>query len=295
MAITANQVKELRERTGAGMMECKKALESANGDIEAAIELMRKSGMAKAAKKADRTAAEGTIVIKLSADKHAALMLEVNCETDFVARDENFLAFANHVAERALALKETDITKLMSAHYHTNATETIEHVRQTLVAKLGENIQLRRLVLLQAEGIIGAYKHGERIGVLVQLDKANEQLGKDLAMHIAASNPLALNTTDVAADLVAKEREIASAQALSSGKPAAIIEKMIEGRINKFLNEVSLLGQPFVKNPDQTIAQLLQANQVKVTGFKRFEVGEGIEKVTSNFAEEVMAQVQGSR
>lgn len=293
MAITAEQVKELRERTSAGFMECKKALEATNGDVEAAIEAMRKSGMAKAAKKADRTAAEGVIIVKLSDDQKIGFMVEVNCETDFVARDQNFVNFAQNVATQGLAAKTMDLAALATLPAG-NSGHTIEQNRQELVAKLGENIQIRRAVLLQATGALGAYKHGERMGVLVQLDVNNPELGKDLAMHIVASNPQAVRPQDVSADLIAKEKEIFSEQAKASGKPPAIIEKMIEGRVQKFLSEVSLLGQPFVKDPSKTVGDLLKENKANVIGFVRYQVGEGIEKQTGNFAEEVMAQVRGA-
>lgn len=291
--ITAEQVKELRERTGAGFMECKKALESSGGDIEAAIEAMRKSGMAKAAKKADRTAAEGIIVIQIAADGKSAVMLEANCETDFVARDQNFVSFAKNAAALALANKTKELDSLLALPY-SGSDQTVEQTRQTLVAKLGENIQVRRLVFLTASGSIGAYTHGDRIGALVQLDINNPELGKDLAMHIVASNPQAVSPEDVSQELINKEKEIFSAQAQASGKPAAIIEKMIQGRIQKFLSEVSLLGQPFVKDPNETVGELVKKANGKVLGFVRYQVGEGIEKQTSNFAEEVMAQVRGT-
>lgn len=292
MAVTAEQVKELRERTGAGFMDCKKALAEANGDVEAAIEAMRKSGVAKAAKKADRTAAEGVIIVKLSDDQKSGFMVEVNCETDFVARDHNLISFAQNVAEQGLKAKTTDLAAL--GNLSSNAGHSVEQTRQELVAKLGENIQIRRAVLLNAPGTIGSYKHGERIGVMVQLDVNNPELGKDIAMHIVASNPQAVKPEDVSSDLIAKEKEIFSEQAKASGKPAAIIEKMIDGRVQKFLNEVSLLGQPFVKDPNKTVGDLLKENKANVLGFTRYQVGEGIEKQTGNFAEEVMAQVRGS-
>lgn len=292
MTITAQQVSELRERTGAGMMECKKALVAANGDIEAAIEAMRKSGQTKAAKKADRVAAEGLIITQVSEDGKAAVMLDVNCETDFVARDDNFIAFAQAAAKQALAAKTQDINALLAMPFGAESQQTLEQARQALVSKIGENIQIRRAIFMDTQGTIGAYVHGGRIGVLIQLSGGDQQLGKDLAMHIAASNPLVTNREDVAADLVAKEREIFSAQAQSSGKPANVIEKMIDGRINKFLDEVSLVGQPFVKNPDVTVGQLLEKANAKAISFVRFAVGEGIEKQEENFRDAVMAQVR---
>lgn len=295
MTITAEQVKELRERTGAGLMECKKALAEANGDMEGAIELMRKRGIAKAAKKADRTATEGAVAIQLSPDQKSAFMVEVNCETDFVGKDQNFIAFVQTVATQGLGAGAQTVEQLLSLSSQVG-NQTIEQMRQELVAKLGENIRVRRVVFMQSpDGIVSAYRHGERIGVLVQLNVNNPQLGKDIAMHIAASNPQALAPEDVAQDMINKEREIFSAQALASGKPQAIVEKMIDGRIKKFLGEVSLLGQPFVKNPSETVLDLLTAANAKVINFQRFEVGEGIEKETTNFADEVMAQVRGNR
>lgn len=294
MAITAENVRELRERTGAGLMECKKALEAANGDINAAIEAMRKSGQAKADKKAGRVAAEGVIICAASSDGKTAAMLEINCETDFVARDESFQQFANAAAATALAGNTQDVNALMSLPLTTNVAQTVEQARQALIAKIGENIQIRRIALVTTTGTIGSYIHGGRIGVLVQLNGSDVQLGKDIAMHIAASNPLVVTREEVPADLIAKEKEIFSAQAQASGKPAAVIEKMIEGRINKFLDEISLVGQPFVKDPGTTVAQLLTKSNAKVEGFVRFAVGEGIEKQEENFRDAVMAQVRGN-
>lgn len=293
MTVTAEMVAKLRERTGAGMMECKKALTAANGDIEAAIEAMRKSGQTKADKKADRVAAEGIIATQISADGKSAVILEINCETDFVGRDDNFLQFANSAAATALAGKAQDIEQLSGLTLH-GANQTVEEARRALVAKIGENIRIRRMTLMQTDGTVGAYIHGGRIGVLVELSNGDVSLGKDLAMHIAACNPMVINRNEVPAEHVAKEREIFSAQAEASGKPANVIEKMIEGRINKFLDEVSLMGQPFVKNPDQTVGQLLDQASAKVKTFIRFAVGEGIEKQEENFRDAVMAQVMGS-
>lgn len=294
-SISAEQVGKLRERTGAGLMECKKALVASGGDIEAAIEAMRKSGQAKADKKAGRAAAEGVVVIMTSADHHQAIMVEVNCETDFVGRDENFKQFVDTVAKRALAEKITDVAALSALSTNNGTSSTIEEARQALIAKVGENVQIRRAVLVSAaDSIISSYIHSGRIGVLVQLQGGNAELGKDLAMHIAANNPQVVDPSAVPADLIAKEREIFSAQALASGKPAAIIEKMVEGRIAKFLDEVSLTGQPFVKNPDMTVAALLKQANAKVIGFTRFAVGEGIEKSEENFVDAVMAQVRGN-
>lgn len=294
MPITAEQVKELRERTGAGLMECKKALTETNGDIEAAIKVMRERGIAKAEKKAGRVTTEGAVAIQLSSDQKKAFMVEINCETDFVSKDQNFVAFVQTVATEGLAAQAQNVAQLLSLATPIG-NQTIEQMRQELVAKLGENINVRRVTFMESpKGIVSAYRHGDRIGVLVKLNVDNPQLGKDLAMHIAASNPQALAPEDVGQDLINKEREIFSAQASASGKPPAIVEKMIDGRIKKFLNEVSLLGQPFVKNPSETVSDLLTAANAKVITFQRFEVGEGIEKETTNFADEVMAQVRGS-
>jgi elongation factor Ts len=288
-------VKELRERTGAGMMECKKALVESNGDIEAAIEAMRKSGQAKAAKKAGRTAAEGVILVNASADGKNAVIVEVNCETDFVAKDENFLSFANAVADRALTGAAADVAELMSQPLHEGEDTTIEQAREALVAKIGENMNVRRFERIAATGSVASYRHGDRIGVVVDLDGGDAELGRDLAMHIAASRPVCVSEAQVPAELLDKEREIFTAQAKESGKPDNIIEKMIEGRIRKYLAEITLVGQSFVKDPDTTVGKLLDSKGAKVNSFIRFEVGEGIEKKQENFAEEVAAQAAAAR
>lgn len=295
MKITAAQVSELRERTGAGMMECKKALVESQGDIEAAIEAMRKAGAAKADKKAGRIAAEGAIIIKLTLDQKSTIIVEINCETDFVGRDENFLLFANNATEQALAAKETNIEAVGNLPITAGSNVTVEQSRQELVAKIGENIQIRRIKILSSEHPIVHYRHGNKIGVVVKLDSNNEELGKDIAMHIAASRPEAISPDEIPADIIAKEREIFTAQAADSGKPPEIIAKMIDGRISKFVNEISLLGQPFIKDPSLSVGKLLDNAKSKVLAFERFEVGEGIEKREDNFAEEVMAQVQGAQ
>ncbi|MBK1655584.1 translation elongation factor Ts [Allochromatium vinosum] len=293
MAITAALVKELRERTGAGMMECKAALVEANGDIEAAIEAMRKSGQAKAAKKSGRTAAEGVVMIQITDDGKQGVMVEINCETDFVAKDSNFLEFAEAVAAAALSSGAADAESLAGQTLADG--NTVDAAREALIAKIGENIQVRRLQRFDGtEGALHSYRHGVRIGVVVELVGGDETLGRDIAMHVAASNPMCVNADQVPAETLDKEREIFKAQALDSGKPEAIVEKMIEGRMRKFLEEVTLLGQPFVKNPDQTVAQLLKQAGAEVRRFTRLEVGEGIEKKVENFAEEVMAQVRGN-
>jgi len=292
MQITAALVKELRERTGSGMMECKKALTETGGDIEAAVELMRKAGLAKADKKAGRVAAEGMIAAAISEDGAHAAIVEVNCETDFVAKGDDFVSFSGEIANVVLAKQPADVAALADLPLASGGT--VEETRRNLIAKLGENIAVRRCAVLNnSDGKIAAYLHGNRIGVLVAVQGGDEVLAKDIAMHVAASKPVALGPENVSADLIAKEKEIYSAQAAESGKPADIVEKMVSGRVNKFLKEVTLLGQPFVKNPDITVEQLLKENDAKVSAFVRFEVGEGIEKKSDNFAEEVMAQVRG--
>jgi len=285
MAISAKLVKELRERTGSGMMECKKALVETDGDIEAAVELMRKAGQAKADKKASRVAAEGTIVIEQNGNN--AVMLEVNSETDFVAKGDDFMNFCHEVAKNILETKPADVEALLAAN-----DGAIETQRRTLIAKIGENINIRRFSLFDMAGDshLGAYSHNGRIGVLVDMKGGNPELSKDVAMHIAASKPVCINADQVPTDVINKEKEIFTAQAKESGKPDNIIEKMITGRINKFLKEITLLGQPFVKDPDQTIEKLLKANSAEVIKFENFVLGEGIEKKVDNFAEEVMKQ-----
>lgn len=288
MQITASLVKELRERTGSGMMDCKKALQEANGDIEVAIEEMRKSGAAKAAKKAGRIAAEGVITIKQ--DGQDVTILETNCETDFVAKDENFISFTDSVIDAVITENPSDVDALMAVSI---GDQTVEEANQQLVTKIGEKITVRRFDKRTATGHIGTYSHGTRIGVVVELEGGDEALAKDLAMHIAASKPVCVSEEQVPQDVLDKEKEIFSAQAAESGKPADIIEKMVSGRIKKYLKEITLLGQPFVKDPDQTVDKLLNAANASVTSFIRYEVGEGIEKKVDNFAEEVMSQAKG--
>ncbi|EGP03169.1 TPA: elongation factor Ts [Pasteurella multocida] len=275
--ITASLVKELRERTGAGMMECKKALVEANGDIELAIDNMRKSGQAKAAKKAGRVAAEGVILARIGAG--FGVLVEMNCETDFVAKDAGFLGLANEVADYALANKGVTIEALQAQ---------FEEKRATLVAKIGENMNIRRVQFLEGD-VVGSYLHGAKIGVLVAGKNADEDLLKKIAMHVAASRPEFVKPEDVSADVVAKEREIQVAIAMESGKPREIAEKMVEGRMKKFTGEVSLTGQPFVMDPAKSVGEFLKESGADVTNFVRFEVGEGIEKVESDFAAEVAA------
>ncbi|OCG16319.1 translation elongation factor Ts [Gilliamella sp. App6-5] len=277
--VTASMVKELRERTGAGMMECKKALVEANGDIELAIDNMRKSGQAKAAKKAGRVAAEGVIISKISADKKFGIILEVNCETDFVAKDAGFLAFSDKVAEAALTERTSDIAALQAK---------FEEERTALVAKIGENIGIRRVAQITGD-VVGSYQHGARIGVLVAANGADDELVKHIAMHIAASKPEYVDPSNVPADVVEHERNIQIDIAMQSGKPREIAEKMVEGRMRKFTGEVSLTGQPFVMDPSKTVGDLLKEKKAAVASFIRFEVGEGIEKVEVDFAAEVAA------
>ena len=293
MNITAALVKELRERTGAGMMDCKKALQETSGDIEAAIENMRKAGMAKAAKKAGRIAAEGVIIVESNSD-NTAVMVEVNSETDFVAKDENFLGFANAVAATVLEYQPADLEAL-SALGLSGANASVEEARQELVSKIGENINVRRFTLMQTSGEhMGSYVHGGRIGVIVDLSGGDAELARDVAMHIAASRPVCVAESDVPQETLDKEKTIFVAQAEESGKPADIIEKMVTGRIKKYIKEITLLGQPFIKDPDQSMEKLLSANEATVNGFACYEVGEGIEKKEENFAEEVMAQAKAS-
>lgn len=285
--MSAALVKELRERTGLGLLECKKALAAAGGDIEAAIEELRKSSGMKAAKKAGRTAADGVVVSRIASDGSAGMLLEVNSETDFVARDENFLAFVGQVADKAFADRQTDVAALMEGE--------LESAREALVQKIGENIGVRRASLISSEGgVVGAYVHGNnRIAVLVELKGGDQDLAKDVAMHVAAVNPQVVSPADMPEDVIAKEKEIFTAQAAESGKPAEIIEKMIGGRIKKFLAENSLVEQPFVKDPDLTVGKLVANAGAEVASFVRFEVGEGIEVEKVDFAEEVAAQLKG--
>jgi elongation factor Ts len=292
MQITAAMVKELRERTGSGMMECKRALQEVDGNLETAIENMRKSGLAKADKKASRTAAEGLVAIALSDDKKEAAIVEVNCETDFVSGGDEFKAFTNAVAQCVLANSPADVDALSAMALDDG--KTIEETRQGMVVKIGENIQLRRFERKSTDGAFGSYNHGIRMGVLVELSKDDQGLIKDLAMHIAATNPTCVDEAGVPEDMLAKEKAILVAQAKESGKPDDIIEKMIGGRIRKYLAEITLVGQPFVKDPDQTVEKLLKSKDAEVKSFTRFEVGEGIEKKVENFADEVMAQISGS-
>src|SRR5688572_6982267 len=289
MQITAAMVKELRELTGAGMMECKKALTEAGGNTEAAIEWMRKNGMAKADKKAGRIAAEGVIAFAAAKNQKAACMIEINCETDFVARGDDFQNFVGQVADLALEKAPVNLDALLTLPL---AGSNVETQRKALVAKIGENIQIRRFIRVASEGVVGAYSHGGRIGVLVEMTGGDIGLAKDIAMHVAASRPVCVSENDVPAEHLQKEKEILMAQAAQSGKTGDIVEKMVQGRLKKYLAEVTLLGQPFVKDPDQNVGKLLKAAGAAVKSFYRYEVGEGIEKKEENFAEEVMAAVR---
>jgi elongation factor Ts len=284
--VTASLVKDLRERTGLGMMECKKALVEAGGDIDKAIDELRKSSGMKAAKKAGRTAADGVVTAKVAADGSYAVILEVNSETDFVARDSNFLGFVGKVLEQAFATKQSDVAALMAGE--------LETARQALVQKIGENISVRRIAIVTpADGALAAYVHStNRIAVVVALKSGSAELAKDIAMHVAAANPPVVRQEDMPAELIAKEKEIYTAQAAESGKPADIIEKMVQGRVKKFLAENALVDQPFVKDPETTVGGLLKKAGADVRQFVRFEVGEGIEKEEVDFAAEVAAAAQ---
>jgi len=294
MTITAGQVKELRERTGLGMMECKGALTETNGDMDAAIELLRKKAGAKVEKKAGRTAAEGAIGMYLSPDRTLAAMVEVNSETDFVAKGDEFTAFAAAVAACVASGNPATLEVLATLPLGADGARTVSQTRENLVAKLGENIAVRRFVRYTvAHGRIASYVHGRKIGVLVEFAGGDDALGRDLAMHVAASRPEYVAKENVPPAAVTKEKEIFIAQAADSGKPAEIVEKMVAGRVNKYLSEITLLGQPFVKDPDITVEKLLSKSGARVMRFGRYEVGEGLEKGACDFAAEVMAQVKG--
>lgn len=292
MTISATLVMKLRGMTGAPMMDCKKYLIATNGDIEAAITQMRISGQDKADKKLGRIAAEGIVVIARAPNAKEAVMVEINSETDFVARDENFTTFAKAMAETALNSGVADVATLLTHPLMGQHDMTVEQARQALVAKMGENIQLRHLFRMKTEGVIGSYIHGSRVGVLVDLKRGDEALAKDLAMHIAASRPQVVSKEQVSKEALDHERVIFQAQAQESGKPQEIINKMIEGRISKFIDEVTLLGQPYIKNPTVKVGQFITEKQAEVGSFICLEVGEGIEKKEDNFVEEVMAQVR---
>jgi elongation factor Ts len=294
--ITAQMVKELREMTGLGMMECKKALTETSGDMKAAEDLLRIKSGAKASKAAGRVAAEGMVAAYIAPDGVGGALVEVNCETDFVARNEDFINFARNLAQLLATESVTDTEAL--ANIKLPNGESVDEFRKALVMKLGENISVRRFARHQAQGTGGhlaSYLHGAKIGVIVDYTGGDDTLGKDLAMHIAASKPICVSSEQVSPELLAREREIYTAQAAESGKPADIVARMVDGRIAKYLAEVTLLGQPFVKNPEQTVQQLLAAKSAKVNAFTLFVVGEGIEKKTGDFASEVMAQVSQAK
>jgi elongation factor Ts len=283
-------VKELRERTGAGMMECKKALVETDGDMDAAVELLRKSGQAKADKKSGRVAADGRIAIAV--DGLNAAMIEINSETDFVAKDDNFVAYAEAVGVSVLASDAADVDALASVALADG--RSVEDARTELVAKVGENISVRRFARLEGVDHLGSYAHGARIGAIVALKGGSDELARDIAMHVAATNPVCVDEDGVPADMLERERRIFAEQAAESGKPAEIVEKMVTGKVKKYLKEITLVGQPFVKDPDVTVGKLLDDAGATVTGFVRFEVGEGIEKKEDNFVEEVMSQVKSA-
>ena len=292
MTITASLVKELRERTGAGMMDCKKALVETNGDADAAAELLRTTGQAKAEKKAGRIAAEGRVEIATN-DAGQAVLMEINCETDFVAKDENFVGFAASAADLALQTAPADVDALLASDLPGGGN--LEEARKTLVAKIGENIAVRRFESLAAQGQIGQYMHGNRIGVIVDVTGGDDELRKDIAMHIAAAAPICISEADVPADQLERERRILTEQSEQEGKPPEIVAKMVEGRLRKFLAEITLQGQVFVKDPDITVGKLLQQKGASVSAFARIEVGEGIEKKQEDFAAEVEAQVRANQ
>ena len=294
MRITAAMVKELRERTGAGMMDCKRALTESEGDLDKAIELMRLSGQAKADKKAGRITAEGVIAIRKDESGRRAAMVEVNCETDFVAKESAFRGFVDAVCTRVLAANPSSVEELAAIPLDDQGGASIEEERRGLVARVGENISVRRFAVVDSRGgRLGIYLHDTRIGVVVDVEGSDDVVARDIAMHVAASRPVAVAEPDMPQDVLRRERDILEAQVAGSGKPPEIQEKMLAGRVAKFLKEVTLLGQPFVKDPDRSVGEYLSASGAAVRGFERFEVGEGIEKKAENFAEEVMAQARG--
>jgi elongation factor Ts len=291
--ITAGMVKELRERTGLGMMECKKALEEAGGDMKKAEDLLRIKSGAKAGKMAGRVAAEGAIGVHVSGDGKLGALVEINCETDFVAKDANFAAFVKAVAQLAATRGITDVDALGKAELSPG--QTVEAARQALVMKLGENLSVRRIAVHKAKGKLAYYLHGTKIGVMLDMEGGDDVLGKDLSMHIAASKPISVSRDQVAAELISRERAIAKARAMESGKPANLIDKIVEGSLQKYLSEVTLLGQPFVKDDKVTVEKLLAGKGAKVNAFTLFVVGEGIEKKSTDFAAEVAAQAAQAR
>jgi elongation factor Ts len=296
MAVTAEAVKILRERTGAGMMECKKALVETNGDLDAAAEMMRKAGLAKADKKAARVAAEGVIALERAANGKRAAIVEVNCETDFVARENDFQQFATAVAKVVLEQRPVDLAAL--AALSIPGGQSIEETRRVLIAKVGENIGVRRFTVLEAPAVVGAYLHGTRIGALVAMKSGDAAVAKDIAMHVAAINPTRLSAAEVPAEEVAKEKAIfidqAATEPKNAGKPRELLEKIVEGKVRKWLNEITLLGQPFVKDDKQSVEQYLKQAGGEVLSIVRYEVGAGIEKKQEDFAEEVRKQVESA-
>ena len=293
MFVTAGMVKNLRQRTNAGMMECKKALVESEGDIEKAVELLRKKGAASAEKKAGRIAAEGKIVQKISADGKHGVLIEVNCETDFVAQAESFAAFADQVADYAAARRPGSLDQLLDGTLETG--ERVEDARNTLIGRIGENVSVRRFQIVEVEeGRISGYLHGRKIGVLVSVRSGTEALGHDLAMHIAASNPLGIDESGIPEKELIREREIYRSQAENTGKSATVVEKIVDGRMKKYLKENTLLGQNFVKDTEITIADLLNKNGAEVSGIVRYELGEGLEKRSDDFVNEVLAQAAGN-
>lgn len=292
--VTASQVKDLREKTGAGMMDCKKVLTETDGDMERAIELLRERGIAKAAKKSSRVAAEGLVAAYVSEDGKTGAVVEVNAETDFVGKNDEFKSFVNDVAKQIVEKNPADVEALLAQESIAEPGKTVQEVLTNKIATIGENMSIRRFVRYESNGIVGSYIHGEgKIGVLVDMENADNELAKDICLQIAAAKPEFLNRESVTPERVAKEMEILKAQAMNEGKPAEIAEKMVQGRINKFYGEICLMEQEFVKDPDTKINKLLESKGAKINNFARLEKGEGIEKVEENFAEEVAKQIKG--
>jgi len=292
--VTANLVKELREKTGAGMMDCKKVLTETDGDMEKAAELLRERGIAKAAKKSSRIAAEGLVVAYISEDKKTGAVVEVNAETDFVAKNEEFKTFANDIAIQVVKENPTNVEELLAQKFINDSSKTVSEVLTDKIATIGENMSIRRFVRFTSNGLVEKYIHGEgKIGVLVAMEGGNEEIAKDVCMQIAAARPEYLDRNAVPEERVSKEMEILKAQAMNEGKPAEIAEKMVQGRIGKFYGEICLVDQAFVKDPNIKVSDLLSSNGAKVTEFARLERGEGLEKKEENFAEEVAKQING--
>ena len=291
--ITASQVKDLREKTGAGMMDCKKVLTETDGDMEKAIELLRERGIAKAAKKSDRVAAEGLVTAYVSEDRKVGAVAEVNAETDFVAKNDEFRAFANDIAKQVAVKNPRDVEELLAQTFINDETKTVSEVLTNKIATIGENMSVRRFERFESAGLVEQYIHGDgKIGVLVELEGGDTELAKDICMQIAAARPEFLDRESVPAERLAKEMEILKAQAMNEGKPEAIAEKIVQGRVGKFYSEICLVDQEFVKNPDMKVSELVASKNAKIVRFARFEKGEGIEKKEENFAEEVMKQIK---